>query len=187
MELGRGDHVMRRGWWRQLGEWSKTILFTLAVSLILRAAVVEAFVVPTGSMRPTIHEGDRLLGSKFHYRFNEPQVGDIVVFRPPEAARRAMNPEVKRLVKRVVAVGGDTVEIREGVVHVNGQGLDEPYVQSPPRYRLEPVTVPEGHLFVLGDNRNQSNDSHFWGFVAETDLIAHVFARYWPPTRIEAL
>jgi signal peptidase I len=178
---------MRRDAWRQLREWSKTILFTLVLALVLRAAVVEAFVVPTGSMRPTIHEGDRLLGSKFHYRIHDPRVGDIVVFRPPEAARQVMGPEVKRLVKRVVAVGGDTVEIRDGVVRVNGQALQEPYIDSPPRYRLEPVTVPEGHLFVLGDNRNQSNDSHFWGFVSETDLIAHVFARYWPPTRIDAL
>ncbi len=178
---------MKRTWWQQLREWSKAILFSLALALVLRAAVVEAFVVPTGSMRPTIHEGDRLLGSKFHYRFHDPRVGDIVVFRPPETAQRAMGPEVKRLVKRVVAVAGDTVEIRGGVVLVNGQALEEPYVESPPRYRLERVTVPADHLFVLGDNRNQSNDSHFWGFVAETDLIAHVFARYWPPTRIDAL
>jgi signal peptidase I len=172
---------------RKLREWSKTILLTLAFSLLLRAAIVEAFVVPTGSMRPTIHEGDRLLGSKFHYRLTSPKTGDIVVFRPPAAARRTMNPDVKRLVKRVVAVAGDTVEIRDGVVRVNGSPLHEPYVQSPARYRLGPLTVPEGQLFVLGDNRNQSNDSHFWGFAAETDLIAHVFARYWPPWRIDSL
>jgi signal peptidase I len=174
-------------WKRELREWGKTIFYTIAVSLLLRVAVVEAFMVPTGSMRPTILEGDRLLGTKFYYWFRDPHPREIVIFHPPENARQYVGPEVKRLVKRVVAVEGDKIEIANGVVKVNGLELNEPYIDAPPDYRLEEMTVPPDHFFVLGDNRNQSLDSHFWGFVPESELIAHVFARYWPLDRIGSL
>jgi signal peptidase I len=91
------------------------------------------------------------------------------------------------LVKRVVAVEGDTIEIADGVVKVNGNALQEPYIATPPLYRLDSIEVPPDHFFVLGDNRNQSLDSHFWGFVPESLLIAHVFARYWPLDRMGSL
>ena len=172
---------------REAREWGKTLLMTAVLSLVLRVAVVEAFIVPTGSMRPTILEGDRLLGSKFHYWFWEPARGDVVVFRPPEAAQELSHQRAPRYVKRVIAVGGDLVEVRRGVVTVNGEQLTEPYISAAPRYRLEPTIVPEGQLFVLGDNRNESLDSHVWGFLEEEALIAHVFARYWPPNRISGL
>jgi signal peptidase I len=138
-------------------------------------------------MRPTILEGDRLLGTKFHYWFRDPRAQEIVIFRPPENARAYVGPEVKRLVKRVVAVEGDKIEIADGIVIVNGHQLQEPYIETPPLYPLAPVVVPPDHFFVLGDNRNQSLDSHFWGFVPESELIAHVFARYWPLDRIGSL
>jgi signal peptidase I len=174
-------------WKREAKEWGRTLLVTAAVSLVLRVAVVEAFMVPTGSMRPTIREGDRLLGTKFQYWFRKPALGDIVVFRPPQNARELVSPDVKRLVKRVVAVDGDVVEIDQGVVKVNGAALEEPYIAQPPLYHMAPVEVPADHVFVLGDNRNQSLDSHSWGFVPESELIAHVVARYWPPSRIGTL
>jgi len=178
---------MTNSWKHEIKEWGKTLFFTVAVSLLLRVAVVEAFMVPTGSMRPTIMEGDRLLGTKFQYWFREPRAREIVIFHPPQNARAYVGPEVKRLVKRVVAVEGDKIEIADGIVKVNGKVLDEPYIDAPPTYRLEEVTVPPDHFFVLGDNRNQSLDSHFWGFVPESELIAHVFARYWPLDRIGSL
>lgn len=167
--------------------WAKTLALTATLSLLLRAAIVEAFMVPTGSMRPTIQEGDRLLGTKFQYWFRAPRAFEIVVFRPPESAQGSITPDVKRLVKRVVAVEGDVIEIEAGVVRVNGVALLEPYIAAPPHYSLPPTRVPDGNVFVLGDNRNQSLDSHLWGFLPESELVAHVVARYWPPSRIGAL
>ncbi len=178
---------MAMNWKREAREWGRTLLFTAGLSLFLRVAVVEAFMVPTGSMRPTILEGDRLLGSKFSFWFRNPRPLEIVVFRPPEGAKAFVAPDVTRLVKRIVAVEGDTIEVEAGVVRVNGEILDEPYIAAPPHYSLPPTEVPEDHVFVLGDNRNQSLDSHYWGFVPKDELIAHVFARYWPPSRIGAL
>ena len=178
---------MGKDWKSEGKEWGKTLLYTGLLSLALRVAVVEAFVVPTGSMRPTILEGDRLLGSKFHYWFWEPIRGDVVVFRPPEKAQELSEQKTPRYVKRIIAVEGDVVEVGRGSVWVNGERIDEPYVAASPSYRLPPVTVPEGQLFVLGDNRNESFDSHRWGFLERDALIAHVFARYWPPKRIGGL
>jgi signal peptidase I len=178
---------MSTDWKREVKEWTRTLVVTAAVSLLLRVAVVEAFMVPTGSMRPTIMEGDRLLGTKFRYWFRRPSAGEIVVFRPPESARDQVSSDVKRLVKRIVAVEGDIVEVANGRVTVNGGELKEPYIAAPPVYDMSPVEVPPGHVFVLGDNRNQSLDSHSWGFVPDSEIIAHVVARYWPPSRIGAL
>ena len=173
------------GW--DLREWLRTALLVVIASFAMRAVVVEAFVVPSGSMKPTIREGDHLLGSKFHSRFWAPRRGDVVVFRPPEAAQRLGSADARRFVKRVIAVAGDEVEIREGVVRVNGEPLQEPYIAEAPVYTFPATVVPPGNVFVLGDNRNESLDSHRWGFLPEEDLIAHVFARYWPPERIGGL
>lgn len=172
---------------KEAREWGKTLMITAAVSLLLRAAVVEAFMVPTGSMRPTILEGDRILGTKFPYWLREPRAKEIVVFRPPEEARAQVSADVKRLVKRIVAVEGDVIEIAQGIVLVNGIPLEEPYINAPPQYDLPPIEVPAKHVFVLGDNRNQSLDSHSWGFVPKSELIAHVVLRYWPPSRLGTL
>jgi signal peptidase I len=178
---------MSGNWREEARSWAGTILWTVVLSLVLRVAVVEAFVVPTGSMRPTILEGDRLLGSKFHYWFWEPKSGEVVVFRPPERARELSSEDASRYVKRIIAVEGDVVEVSRGRVLVNGERIDEPYLDDLPHYRVPPTVVPDGQLFVLGDNRNQSLDSHVWGFLPKDALIAHVFARYWPPNRIGGL
>jgi len=170
-----------------LREWLRTALLVVAGALAMRAAVVEAFVVPSGSMRPTIVEGDHLLGSKFHYRVWHPRRGEVVVFRPPEAARDLGGAGAVRYVKRVIAVAGDEVEVAGGRVLVNGRPLREPYVLEPPDYTVPRRVVPPGHVFVLGDNRNESLDSHRWGFLPEDALVAHVFARYWPLRRAGGL
>lgn len=174
----------RDGEWRA---WLRMAALVVLASLGMRAVVVEAFVVPSGSMRPTIVEGDHLLGSKFRYRFWEPRRGEVVVFRPPDEARRIGRADATRYVKRVIAVAGDEVEIRAGVVRVNGRVLTEPYVAEAPAYVFPAQRVPPGHVFVLGDNRNESLDSHRWGFLPCDALLAHVFARYWPPRRIGGL
>jgi signal peptidase I len=182
---GMDEHGKR--WRHEAIEWGKTIVMTVGLALVLRTFVVEPFVVPSGSMRPTIMEGDHLLGTKFHYWFRPARRGDVVVFRPPEKALRLADARVERYVKRVVAVGGDSVEIRRGRLFVNGEPQEEPYIAEPPRYVVRTMTVPPGQLFVLGDNRNESLDSHRWGFLPEDALIAHVFACYWPLDRIHGL
>ncbi|MBD3305415.1 signal peptidase I [candidate division KSB3 bacterium] len=159
-------------------EWGKTIVLSIILALVIRLTVVGAYYVPTGSMQPTIGIGDRLLGCKFLYWFIEPAAGDIVVFEPPPDAHTT----VPRFVKRIVAVEGDRIEINQGLVYVNGMPVEEPYASSP-YYRLPPMEIPEGQLFVLGDNRNNSADSHVWGFLPEDNVEAKIVLRFWPLTR----
>jgi signal peptidase I len=173
---------------RELVDWAKTILWSVPVFFGLRVAVVEAYHVPTGSMLPTIEPGDRILGTKFHYWLWDPAAGDVVVFRSPERVRAlSPGPDSERLVKRVVAVEGDVVEVKDGKLFVNGEPRSEPYVRERPRYRLGPVVVPADHVLVLGDNRNDSLDGHVWGFLDRDALLARAWVRYWPPWRVGAL
>lgn len=173
---------------RRLVEWTHALVSTTVMFLVLRAVVVEAYEVPTGSMRPTIREHDRVLGTKFEYWLREPSRGDVVVFRTPPTVR-AMQADggSERLLKRVIAVAGDVVEVRDGAVRINGIRQDEPYLQDRPDYRMPAVRVPKGHVFVLGDNRNNSLDGHIWGFLPEDALLAHAVVRYWPPWRVGLL
>ncbi len=169
---------------RPILDWLRSSLPAIAFVLAFRVGVVDAYHVPTGSMRPTILEGERFLGAKFHYWFAEPQRGEIAVFRPPESSRPWVHPDVPRLVKRIVAVEGDVVAMSAGRLSVNGALVDEPFVTSRATYSLGPVRVPKDHVLVLGDNRNDSLDGHVWGFLPESNLRARLFARYWPPNRI---
>ena len=165
-----------------LYEWVKTVALAIVLALFVRTTIVGAYFVPTGSMKPTIGIGDRLLGVKFWYWFSEPGRGDIVVFEPPPEA----HSDVPRYVKRVVAVAGDIVEVAHGVLYVNGEPVDEPYA-SRPMYRLSAFQVPEDSLFVLGDNRNNSADGHVWGCLPENNIEAKIVFRFWPLTRAGAL
>ncbi|MEW5945844.1 MAG: signal peptidase I [bacterium] len=167
---------------REAVEWIKTIIPVLCLFLLLRATVVQSYVIPTGSMAPTVMPGDRIFGLRFVYLFREPRRGEIVAFQPPA---RALEPGEKRFsfLKRVIAVENDVVSVRGGKVFVNGVALDEPYVGEPPRYVLPPARVPRGMLFVLGDNRNRSKDSHVWGFLPADNVRAKAFIRFWPPAR----
>ncbi|MEK6692324.1 MAG: signal peptidase I [Nitrospirota bacterium] len=161
-------------------EYLKSILIALVLSLVVRVAIVEGYLIPSGSMLPTIAENDRILSNKFIFRFTDPAPGDIVVFTPPEWAYT----NAPRFVKRVIGVEGDWIEIKNGIVYRNGNPLSEPYVQQPSDYTLPPFLVPEGYLFVLGDNRRNSHDSHVWGFLPKKNIIAKAMFRYWPPKRI---
>lgn len=165
-----------------LYDWGKTIALSIVLALVIRLTIVGAYYVPTGSMKPTISIGDRLLGCKFLYWFTEPAVGDIVVFTPPEEA----HTDVSRFVKRIVAVEGDLVEVKDGALYVNGTRLEEPYATSP-LYRLPSIRIPKDHLFVLGDNRNNSADGHVWGFLPKKNVEAKIVFRFWPLTRLGLL
>lgn len=168
-------------------EYLESIIIAVILALIIRTFVVQAFKIPSGSMRPTLREGDRLLVNKFIYRFKEPQRGDIIVFRFPD------NPK-KDFIKRLIAKSGEEVKIREGNVYINGNLAAEPYVKDI-RYcnsgSLEDENssyiVPENSYFVLGDNSANSRDSRFWGSVPEKNVLGKAFVIYWPPNRIARL
>jgi len=131
------------------------------------------------SMKPTLQPGELLLVNKLAYQFGEPDHGDVVVFHYP------LN-ESEDYIKRVIGVPGDEVLIQNGTVTVNGTVLDEPYIAASPSYRGA-WQVPEDQIFVLGDNRNQSSDSHTWGFVPYKDLVGKALVVYWPLDQIKLL
>ena len=169
-------------WWRETIE---TIVWAFVLAMIIRTFIVQAFWIPSGSMIPTLEVGDRVLVAKFWNWFFEPERGSIYVFRYP------MDPD-RDFVKRVIAVPGDKVDIRDGVVFVNDEPLDEPYVKYRDHFTLHtgrffpevPFTVPEGKYLMLGDNRPNSQDGRYWGFVSASEIHGPVFFRYWPLSRI---
>ncbi len=176
-------------------EYAEAIVTALILALIIRAFVVQAFKIPTGSMEPTLLVGDHLLVNKFIYgtklpltdwkvlAVRKPHRGDIIVFKYPR------DPE-RDFIKRVVAVGGDVVESMDKVIYINGEPADDEHavhtdrgVEPPgggePRDNFGPVTVPEGKYFMMGDNRDQSYDSRYWGFVDEDEIRGKAFIIYW--------
>ena len=161
-------------WWRETIE---TVLWALVLALILRYFVVQAFWIPSGSMIPTLIPGDRVLVSKFWYHFQPPKRGQIIVFKYP------LDPK-RDFIKRVIGHPGEVVSLEEGVVYIDGEPLAEPYVKNHDSYNMEPIKVPEKSYFVMGDNRPNSQDSRFWGFVPKENLIGPAFFRYWPLSRI---
>ncbi|MEJ5359927.1 MAG: signal peptidase I [Desulfobacterales bacterium] len=175
-------------------ENAEAIFIAVLIALFIRTFVVQAFKIPSGSMKPTLQIGDHILVNKFAYGVKipylntvllpvgSPERGDIVVFKYP------LDPR-KDFIKRVIGIPGDVVEIRDKVVYVNHQRLNhdvgvftDPHIMPGtlrPRDNLGPVKVPAGHLFVMGDNRDESFDSRFWGFVPLRDVSGKAFIIYW--------
>ncbi|MCL2677867.1 MAG: signal peptidase I [Clostridiales bacterium] len=153
------------------------ILAALLIAFVLQAFVFDTRIVPTGSMEPTINKNDRFFNFKLAYLFSGPRRGDIVVFSPP-----AELGESDDLLKRVIGLPGETVEVKDHKVYINDEPLDEPYLVVLPDYTFGPVTVPEGCYFMLGDNRNSSVDSHLWDdpFVARKNIKGKIVLRFWP-------
>ena len=151
------------------------ILVGLAVFAIFQASV-GSFKVYGSSMLPGIEQGDYILVSKAAYFFNEPQHGDIIVLHSPQ------DPNTD-LIKRIIAVPGDAVEIKDNTVFVNDTALVEPYTLEPPHYLMLSEEIPTGHYFVLGDNRNNSSDSHRGWTVPRENIIGRAWITYWPPYR----
>jgi len=149
------------------------VLVAIGIFFLLQTTV-QTFVVVGSSMKPSFEDGQRLLVNKVTYRFGEPQMGDVVVFHPPAGKR-------VDFIKRIIALPGDTVEIKGGVVYINDSAIDEPYINSPPSYTFPQGKIPEGEYFVLGDNRNNSNDSHSWGTVPRQNIIGKAWLSIWPP------
>ena len=160
------------------------IIAVCAVFLVVRPFLIQPYYIPSGSMFPTLRVDDRILVNKLAYRFSDPKRGDVVVFHAPQKAAMDMNDlEGKDFVKRVIAVPGDVVSVHDGVTFVNGAAQKEPYTQEAPDYDFAPFTIPEGKLFVMGDNRNHSNDSHRWGTLDRDLLIGRATCVFWPPSR----
>lgn len=170
---------------REIREWIESLLVAVVLAMVIRTFVVQAFKIPTGSMRPTLVEGDRILVNKFIYKFREPERGDIIVFRYP-------GEDKKDFIKRLIAVEGEEVEIKDGDIYVDGERVEDPFtIRKVWYYNKEPygakskkVTVPEDSYFVLGDNSASSRDSRYWGFVPGRNVIGKAFFLYWPLNRL---
>ncbi len=176
-------------------EYLEAVVIAVLLALMIRTVVIQAFTIPSGSMMETLLVGDYILVNKFIYGaeipftnrhlpgIRQPQRGDIIVFRYPQ-------DESRDFIKRVIGLPGDTVQVRDNRVYVNGQLLEEPYVRpgSFPAtqsnhcsyvYACEPLVVPLGSYFVMGDNRDNSQDSRYWGFVKRSKIRGKAFIIYW--------
>lgn len=162
----------------------KTIGLSAVLAIGIRQFVAEARYIPSGSMLPTLQIDDRLIVDKVSYRFNTPQRGDIVVFSPTAALEKQNFHDA--FIKRVIGLPGETIAVRGGRVYVNDQPLQENYIgkDEAPQYEWGPQTVPPDSYLVLGDNRNNSYDSHYWGFVPRDKIIGRAVVRFWPPNRV---
>ena len=168
---------------RWFGELALMIAIAFLLATGIRTFVVQPYYVPSGSMLPTIQLFDRVVANKFIYRFEEPTVGDIIVCDDPQG-------KLPTLIKRVVAVGGQTIDLVEGAVVIDGVVMDEPYTHdlpTEPQVIEFPYTVPEGTVWLMGDNRTNSTDSRSFGPVDLDDVHGQAFYRYWPFDRMGKL
>ena len=175
------DSTKRQGSWRSLLIW-------VLLALMLRWIVVEPRWIPSGSMLPTLQLQDRILVEKLSPRFDRVRhqalpLNSIVVFKVPEPLVQAGYDPDAALIKRVVGRPGDLLEVRDGQLRRNGEAVDEPWLNEAIDYVMAPVTVPDNELWVMGDNRNASLDSHLWGPLPEADVIGTAILRYWPLSR----
>ncbi len=160
---------------QEIKEWALTILTAIVLVIIIRTFLLDSRIVPSASMVPTIEIGDRLFVEKVTHRFSGIERGDVVVFVPPAASNLEDD-----LIKRVVGLPGDTLEMKDGTLYVNSEPVEEPYIAEPIQYEFPALEVPEGKMFVLGDNRNRSFDSHEWGFADIESVKGKALITYWP-------
>ncbi|MFC1645650.1 signal peptidase I [Candidatus Omnitrophota bacterium] len=180
-------------------EWTETIVIATLLALFIRSFIVQPFKIPTGSMRMTLIEKDRILVNRFIYglripftttrffKFKYPERGDIIVFNYPEDTKRAF-------IKRLIAKEGDIVEIKDGKIYIDAKEFKHPSVENIYYYNRgdfglidQKVIVPKNKYFVLGDNSGSSRDSRYWGFVDDKYLIGKAFLIYWPISRLQAI
>jgi len=162
--------------------WGRELLATLlpaiAAVLVINLFLAQPRVVHGQSMEPNLHENQRVIADLVTYRLREPQRQEIVLFWVPD---RSPGPP---LIKRAIGLPGDIVGIRDGFVYVNGEELNEPYLDQKTPGRMLPTQVPEAHMFVLGDNRCCSNDSRYFGMVPLENILGRAWVRYWPPSEV---
>lgn len=180
-------------------EWFEAAIFAFILFLVIRTFVIQAFRIPTGSMRPTLKEGDMLMVTKFWYGakipftdirlpgISEPRRGDVVVFLYPVDKKRDF-------IKRLIGLSNETIEIKSGKIYVDGKVVDDSMISSRFYYNRgnygkedSEIHIPEDSYFVLGDNSSSSHDSRYWGFVPKKYLVGKAFLIYWPPQRIRLI
>ncbi|NLC77370.1 MAG: signal peptidase I [Clostridia bacterium] len=162
-------------------EWIETIGIALILALVIRTFLIQPFYIPSGSMEPTLGIGDKIIVNKLGSYFKEPERGQVIVFKYP------LDPS-QDFVKRVIGMPGETIEIKDSTVYINGEPLEEEYLPEDLVYGdFGPVTVPENAYFMLGDNRNNSQDSRVWGPVPEDLIIGQAKIIFWPLDRISVI
>lgn len=192
-----------------LRELPVLVVVAFAVALLIKSFVLQAFFIPSASMEPTLREGDRVLVEKLSYLVGSPQRGQVIVFERDVTGAVVEEPDggwieditgafrglfgfptgdTQDFIKRIMAVGGDTIEGREDGVYVNGERVEEPYLEEGQTTSVfGPFEVPEGQLFVMGDNRDNSDDSRGFGAVPEDRVVGHAFVLIWPPADVSTL
>ena len=187
-----------RSFWKEL---PILIVVALVVAVLIKTFLIQAFFIPSGSMNDTLVDGDRVMVNKLAYRLGSPARGDVIVFDSPMSTQAdgesifgalvrhvaeslGLSSPESALIKRIVALGGETIEIRENRVYIDGGALEEPYLKEGSWMGdYGPFTVPEGQVFVMGDNRSSSSDSRVFGPITEGEIIGKAFAKVWPPSR----
>lgn len=173
------DLSRRRKALRWLRDVLETILPAVLIAFLINLFLAQATQVYGQSMEPTLHSDQRLVVEKVSYRFHGPRRGDIVVLKSPQSS--------ELLIKRVIGLPGETIEIRQGQVYINGQELDEPYLERSKGGNWGPIIVPPLHVCVLGDNRSFSNDSRAFGMVPIESIVGRAWVSYWPLDKVGAV
>lgn len=175
MGLSNGNLKESKDWGSELKEWVISITAAIVLAMLIRTFIVELYIVEGPSMKPTLQDAERLVVNKFIYRVRNPEKGEVLIFRYPRDPSRDF-------VKRVIATAGDTIEIKEGRVYVNDQLQREDYILERTRTEYSKVTIPDGTIFVMGDNRNNSEDSRFSdvGFVPLDLIKGKAVLIFWP-------
>ena len=159
----------------------ESVVIAVVLAVIIRVFLFQFFVIPSGSMEPTLTEGDMLAANKIIYRFAEPKRGDIIVFKYP------LNPK-RDFVKRLIGLPGETVQIKDSTLYINGHLVDQPFLPKGLKYQdYGPINVAKGRYFMMGDNRNNSLDSRVWGTLPRENIIGKAILIYWPVNRIRIL
>lgn len=170
--------------WQSWGENLKILITAIVLALVIRTFVAEPRFIPSASMVPTLELGDRLVVEKISYKFHPPAYADIVVFAVPPQLQAEGYQADQAFIKRAIGLPGDQISVRNGQVYRNEVALLEPYVTITPKPEdISSITVPANEIFVMGDNRNNSNDSRYWGTLPMQNLIGRAVWRFFPLTR----
>jgi len=159
-----------------LFDWTETIVVAFVLALVIRAFFIQVFWIPSSSMEPTLDIQDRIIVNKVAYHFREPRRQEVIVFREvaPKGAPK------RDLIKRVMGLSGEVLQVKGGVIYIDGKKVAESHPMNNDFSDFGPVAIPEDHYFVMGDNRPASADSRFWGFLPKENLIGPAFLRIWP-------
>jgi len=168
-------------------EYAESLLIAFVLAMIIRTFVVQAFKIPTGSMRPTLIEGDRILVNKFIYKFREPKRGEVIVFKYPEDPKLAF-------IKRLIGLSNEVLEIKNGRIFINDTIIEDNNITKSFYYNRgdyggvdQQIKISDDNLFALGDNSANSRDSRYWGFVPRENMIGKAMLIYWPPYRMRII